>query len=67
MTDEEEAAQDQPPGWVHRNRWKLAFALAAAASGYWWGRSRRPRIEVDRVSEQWLAEHAFDAGRHPDE
>lgn len=63
----EDATRDQPVGWVVRNRWKLAFAVAAAASGFWWGRSRRPRIDVDRVSEQWLAEHTFEAGRHPPE
>jgi hypothetical protein len=50
---------------VTRNRWKLALALAAAASGFWWGRSsRRVRIDVDRVSEQWLAEHTFESGQH---
>jgi hypothetical protein len=62
-----DTTQERPAGWVVRNRWKVALAVAAAASGYWWGRSRRPQIDVDRVSEQWLAEHAFDAGRHPPE
>ncbi|MBP1636470.1 MAG: hypothetical protein H6Q10_3044 [Acidobacteria bacterium] len=61
----EEGARHQPAGWVTRNRWKLALALAAAASGFWWGRSsRRVRIDVDRVSEQWLAEHTFESGQH---
>jgi len=63
----EDAVHDQPAGWMAKNRWKLAFALAAAAGAFWWGRSRRPRFEVDRVSEQWLAEHTFEAGRHPPE
>jgi hypothetical protein len=63
--DAEGATQDQPLGWVVRNRWKVALALTAAVSGFWYGRSRRRvRIDVDRVSEQWLAEHTFEAGRH---
>lgn len=61
------AVPDRPAGWIVRNRWKVALAVAAAASGFWIGRARRPRIDVDRVSEQWLAEHTFDAGRHPPE
>ncbi len=63
----EDATGDQPKGWVVRNRWKLAIAAAAAVSGFWWSRSRRSRIDVDRVSEQWLAEHTFEAGQHPRE
>ncbi|HSK09135.1 MAG TPA: hypothetical protein VK911_06140 [Vicinamibacterales bacterium] len=63
----EEATHDQPGGWMLRNRWKLVVALGAVASGFWWGRSRRrPTIDVERVSEQWLAEHTFESGRHPE-
>lgn len=62
-----DATQERPAAWVVRNRWRVAFAVAAAVSGFWFGRTRRPPIEVDRVSEQWLAEHTFEAGRHPPE
>ncbi|RPJ78736.1 MAG: hypothetical protein EHM13_14235 [Acidobacteria bacterium] len=60
--------RQEHPGWVLRNRWKLALAAAAVAGGFWGGRSReRSRISVERVSEQWLAEHAFTAGQQPPE
>lgn len=64
--DDQVAKRDDYSGWVVRNRWKLALALAAAAGGFWWGRSHPGRrISVDRVSEQWLAEHLFESGQHP--
>ena len=52
--------------WAVRNRWKLVLALAAVAGGFWWVR-RDPgrRIRVERVSEQWLAEHMFESGQRP--
>jgi hypothetical protein len=64
----DELEAEHPDGWVVRNRWKLALAAAAVASGFWWGRYRgRAPINVDRVSERWLAEHMFEAGQHPAE
>jgi hypothetical protein len=56
------------PSWAFRHRWKIALALAAVAGGVWWGR-RDPgrRIQVDPVSEHWLAEHMFESGQRPSE
>jgi MYXO-CTERM domain-containing protein len=50
--------------WYVTHRWKLGLALMALA-GLWWRRSRRAQITVDRVSEQWLMEHEFEAGKGP--
>jgi hypothetical protein len=60
----------QPNGhenWVRRNRWKLSFALAAALGGILWRSGRQARIHVERVSERWLAEQAFESGQRPRE
>jgi hypothetical protein len=59
---------DEP--WVSRHRWGIGLALAALmGSGYFLQRrsSRRRRIDVDRVSDNWLAQREFTAGQHPDD
>ncbi len=50
--------------WTTRNRGKLMVAGLALLGGFWWRRRRRmSRIDVGRVSESWLAEQEFEAGR----
>ena len=50
--------------WFVRNRWRIGIG-AVALLGLWWGRSRRRRrrIELDPVTDDWLKENEFRAGR----
>jgi hypothetical protein len=64
MTEEAVKEPEPQKRWIVRHRWKLGLA-AASLLGFWWQRSRRRRIVVDRVSEDWLMQHEFEAGREP--
>ena len=66
FTPREQGRDSADRGWLARHGWKLGLVALVLGGNYLFGRRRRRdgrSISVDRVSESWLAQHEFDAGR----